>query len=71
MKKLTLYVVRWSDKWENSKPCISCTYFLKKMGIGTIIYSTGDETIYKKERVKNLESKHVSSGMKTINRKKD
>ena len=68
MKKLTLYVVRWSNKWENSKPCKSCTIFLQQVGIGTIIYSTGDKEIFKKERVKNLKTDHVSSGMKTMNR---
>jgi len=67
MKKFTLYVVRWnSNKWGNSKPCISCIDFLQKMGIGTIIYTTGDHRVYKKEKVKNLNSKHVSSGMKSM-----
>lgn len=73
MKKLTIYVVRWSKKencYENSKPCESCITFLKRVGIGTIIYTTGDNDIYKKERVRNLSSKHISSGMKCLNREK-
>ena len=72
MKKYTLYVVRWSDcdGWKNSKPCDSCTVFLKEMGIGTIIYTTGDENLYKKEKVKNLKTTHKSSGMKSLIREK-
>ena len=72
MRKYTLYVVRWSEKdgWKNSKPCYSCTLFLKEMGIGTIIYTTGDKTLFKKERVKNLETTHDSSGMKSLIREK-
>ena len=70
MKKFTLYVVRWnSNKWGNSKPCQSCIDFLQKVGIGTIIYTTGDDSLYKKERVKNLNSEHVSSGMKSMTQK--
>lgn len=71
MRKFTLYVVRWGiDGWGNSKPCSSCTKFLQEIGIGTIIYTTGDDTFYKKEKVKDLKTKHISSGMKTIIRKK-
>ncbi len=71
MKKYTLIVVRWSktkNDWSNSKPCQSCTEFLQKVGIGTIIYTTGDDTIYKKERVKHLTTKHISSGMRHMSR---
>ena len=73
MKKFTLVVVRWSNKnncFENSKPCQSCTDFLKLVGIGKIIYSTGDNRIFKTERVKNLKTNHISSGMKSLMRKK-
>lgn len=73
MKKLTIYVVRWSKKencYENSKPCESCITFLKMVGIGTIIYTTGDNKIYKKERVRNLSSDHMSSGMRSLDKRK-
>jgi len=72
MKKFTLYVVRWSRKekcFENSKPCESCTSFLQMIGIGTIVYTTGDDEIYKRERVKNLNTEHMSSGMRCLTRK--
>lgn len=72
MKKFTLYVIRWSEhnkSYENSKPCKSCIDFLKKVGIGTIIYTTGDKDIYKKEKVTNLNSTHISSGMKNFSKK--
>ncbi len=73
MKKFTLIVIRWSNNnncFENSKPCESCIKFLKYIGIGKIIYSTGDEDIYRVERVKNLSSSHISSGMKSLIREK-
>ncbi len=73
MKKFTLIVIRWSNKnncFENSKPCQSCTEFLKFIGIGKIIYSTGDDEIYRVERVKNMTSSHISSGMKSLLREK-
>lgn len=71
MKKFTLLVVRWSNQnncFENSKPCQSCTSFLKLIGIGKIIYSTGNNDLFKIERVKNLNTNHISSGMKSLNR---
>lgn len=70
MKKYTLYVVRWSNNsgWGNSKPCESCINFLQMVGIGTIIYTTGDNELYKKERVKNLNTTHMSSGMRSLYR---
>lgn len=72
MKKFTIYVIRWSEKnksFKNSKPCKSCIDFLKQIGIGTIIYTTGDANIYKKEKVKNLTNTHISSGMRSLSRK--
>jgi deoxycytidylate deaminase len=74
MKKFTIYVIRWSNEeniWKNSKPCESCTIFLKQIGIGKIIYTTGEKgkNFYKIERVKNLYTEHISSGMRMLNKK--
>lgn len=70
MKKYTIYVVRWSNDngWGNSKPCLSCTKFLKQIGIGTIIYTTGDNDFFKKIKIRDLETNHISSGMKSLYR---
>ncbi len=73
MKKFTIYVIRWSyqeSTWKNSKPCESCTRFLKNVGIGTIIYTTGTGDVYKKEKVKDLFTLHKSSGMRMMTKLK-
>jgi deoxycytidylate deaminase len=54
----------------NSRPCNNCIFSLRKSGIKKIIYTTGDEQIYKIENVQTIKPTHESSGSRYKSRLK-
>ncbi len=59
---IDLYIVRINTALEtnNSKPCYHCIEKLKKAGINRVFYSTGENDIYKCEKIKNITNNHVT-----------
>lgn len=60
--KLSIYISRTS--FGNSKPCYHCINTLKSIGIYRVFYTTGDNNVYKCEKINNIENEHVSRSNK-------
>jgi hypothetical protein len=69
LKKYSIYVIRSSradGSLMNSRPCENCIDLMRKVGLKTVYYSSGDASIIK-ENVENMKQDHTSFGFKYIN----
>ncbi len=66
-RKLEIVVIRVNNSGclVNSKPCISCLYYLRLYGVRNIYYSDNDGKMIK-EKIVEVETKHKSIGYRNL-----
>lgn len=60
--KTLIVVGYYKNRLHNSRPCDHCLRIINMFGIKKIIYSTGDENVFKKEKIKDMKFLGPSSG---------
>lgn len=59
MRNVAIFVIRYSgNKLTNSKPCMHCINYMKKIGIKKVYYSKDEKIFY--EKMNSIQSDHVS-----------
>jgi hypothetical protein len=65
MGGVSIVVIRYAgEKIINSKPCIHCISYMKKLGIKKIYYSNDGNIIY--DKINKISTTHISLYHRTI-----
>lgn len=66
MRGVTIMVIRYkNDIYRNSKPCLHCCEYMRKVGVKLVIYSIDDGHMIS-EKIRDISTVHKSMSQKIL-----